>query len=124
MDPPMKRLSSAPAGSLEATARHVLVKQTGAYPWEGIFRRRSIKPFDRLRLAIPAQDVIASLHKNARPAMQQALWLLAVAVNRFRNEEGIGHGRPLPAAVTEQEARLSIQAMALVSQLLLDALDS
>ena len=56
--------------------------------------------------------------------LQQALWLLAVAVNRFRNEEGIGHGRRLPATVTEEEARLSIQAMALVSQLLLDSLNS
>ena len=63
-----------------------------------------------------------SLDTDARAAMQQALWVLAVAVNRFRNEEGIGHGRPLPSTVSEEEARLSIQAMALVSQLLLDAL--
>lgn len=108
----------------EAIARHVLVKKTGAYPSEGNFPATLYQAFDRLQLAVPAQDVIAGLDKDARAAMQQALWLLAVAVNRFRNEEGIGHGRPLPATVTEEEARLSIQAMALVSQLLLDALDS
>jgi hypothetical protein len=109
---------------LEATARHVLVKKTGAYPTEGNFPATLYQTFDRLQLAVPSQDVITSLDKDARAAVQQALWLLAVAVNRFRNEEGVGHGRPLPATVTEEEARLSIQAMALVSQLLLDSLDS
>ena len=107
---------------LEATARHVLVTKTGVYPSEGNFPATLYQAFDRLQLAPPSQDAIQTLDKDARAAMQQALWLLAVAVNRFRNEEGIGHGRPLPATVSEEEARLSIQAMALVSQLLLDAL--
>jgi hypothetical protein len=109
---------------LEATARHALVTKTGAYPSEGNFPATLYQTFDRLQLAVPSQDAIKTLDKDARAAMQQALWLLAVAVNRFRNEEGIGHGRPLPATVSEEEARLSIQAMALVSQLLLDSLNS
>jgi hypothetical protein len=109
---------------LEATARHVLVTKTGAYPSEGNFPATLYQTFDRLELAPPSQDAMQSLDKDARAAMQQALWLLAFAVNRFRNEEGIGHGRPLPATVSEEEARLSIQAMALVSQLLLDSLGS
>lgn len=108
---------------LEATARHVLVTRTGAYPSGENFPATLYQTFDRLQLALPGQVAIQSLDSNARAAMQQALWLLAIAVNRFRNEEGIGHGRPLPANVSEEEARLSIQAMALVSQLLLDALD-
>lgn len=108
---------------LEATARHVLIAKTGAYPPEGNFPATLYQAFDRLQLAAPAPGVIQSLDNDARAAMQQALWLLAVAVNRFRNEEGIGHGRPLPATVTEAEARLSVQAMALASQLLLDTLD-
>jgi hypothetical protein len=102
----------------------VLVKKIGAYPSEGNFPATLYQTFDRLELAVPSQEAIESLDKNARAALQQALWLLAVSVNRFRNEEGIGHGRPLPTSVTEAEARLSIQAMALVSQLLLDALDA
>jgi hypothetical protein len=108
---------------VEATARHVLVETTGGYPAEGNFPATLYQAFDRLQLATPSTEIIQSLEEDARAAMQQALWLLAVAVNRFRNEEGIGHGRPLPATITEAEARLSIQAMALVSQLLLDALD-
>jgi len=109
---------------LEATARHVLVTKTGAYPSEGNFPATLYQTFDRLQLAPPSQEAMQSLDKDARAAMQQALWLLAYAVNRFRNEVGIGHGRPRPATVSEEEARLSIQAMALVSQLLLDSLGS
>jgi Abortive infection C-terminus len=109
---------------LEATARHVLVTKTGVYPPEGNFPATLYQAFDRLQLALPSQATIASLEQDARAALQQALWLLAVAANRFRSEEGIGHGRPLPASVTEEEARLSIQAMALVSQLLLDTLNT
>jgi hypothetical protein len=109
---------------VEATARHVLVRKTGAYPAAGNFPVTLYQTFDRLQLAVPTQAAMDSLDKDARAAMQQALWLLAFAVNRFRNEEGVGHGRPLPASVTEEEARQSIQAMALVSQLLLDTLDA
>lgn len=108
---------------VEATARHVLVKTTGAYPSGENFPATLFQAFDRLGLAAPPPAAMQALDKDARASTQQSLWLLAVAVNRFRNEEGIGHGRPLPASVTEEEARLSIQAMALVSQLLLDALD-
>jgi hypothetical protein len=84
---------------LEATARHVLVTRTGAYPPDN-FPATLYQTFDRLQLALPSNDAIQSLDKDARAAMQQALWLVAYAVNRFRNEGGIGHGRPLPATVS------------------------
>ncbi len=55
--------------------------------------------------------------------MQQSLWLLGCAVNRLRNEEGTGHGRPFLPTITDREARLAIQAMGVASQLLLDAME-
>lgn len=53
--------------------------------------------------------------------MQQAALLLAPAVNRFRNAEGGGHGRPEVAAITDAKASVIGLAAVLVTQLLLNA---
>jgi len=55
-------------------------------------------------------------------AVQQCLWVLGFAVNRLRNKEGIGHGRPFPPNLSDEEAKLAVQAMGIVSQMLLDRL--
>jgi hypothetical protein len=51
--------------------------------------------------------------------MQQAVFLLAVAVNRLRNAQGTGHGRPYPPSITARQAELATQGIALASELLL-----
>lgn len=106
---------------LEATARHVLVASTGAYPTGANFPATLYQAFDRLGLATPAPTALDALDADAKRAMQQALWLLGCAVNRLRNQEGTGHGRPFVATVNDSEARLAIQAMGVIAQLLLDA---
>lgn len=53
-------------------------------------------------------------------AVQWAIFLLALSVNRFRHAEGEGHGRPHVAATTEAHASLVSLAAALVTQPLLD----
>jgi hypothetical protein len=64
--------------------------------------------------------------KKASPTAQEqmdlALYELACAVNRLRNREGTGHGRPFLPSVTQTQARTAIQSMGLVAARLLDAL--
>jgi len=62
------------------------------------------------------------MDKDPYKAMQQALFLLACAVNRLRNDRGDGHGRPEPSVATTLEGRLSSTSAGLVCELLLTAL--
>jgi hypothetical protein len=54
--------------------------------------------------------------------MDLALYDLACAVNRLRNRQGTGHGRPFEPTVTQAQARTAVQSMGLVVARLLDAL--
>ena len=105
----------------EATARHVLKEITGEYLTAGPranFPTALYYAFDVLGLA----GVQAELDKDPYRALQQALFLLACAVNRLRNDRGDGHGRPEPSVATALEGRLSTQSAGLVCELLLTAL--
>lgn len=107
---------------LEATARQALVVATGSYPSSTDFPTTLYQAFDRLSLAVPPSDVAGRLDPDPTRAIDQCLWLLGVSVNKLRNAEGTGHGRPFPARVTAEQGRRAIQSMGLVSQLLLDAM--
>lgn len=106
----------------EATARHVLRERTGAYPQHANFPVTLFNAYSTVGLAMPGKDAIDGLSANPREALQQAVLLLALAVNRFRNAEGEGHGRPDLATTTEAEVSLLGQAAAIVTQMLLDAI--
>jgi hypothetical protein len=41
----------------------------------------------------------------------------------MRNKEGTGHGRPWLPAITDNQAKMAVQLMGMVSELLLDKLD-
>lgn len=106
----------------EAAARHVLKERTGDYPTHANMTTTLYSAFLSVGMAVPDQELLGRLDKNPRSAIQQAVWILAFAVNRFRNAEGEGHGRPEPATATDPEAGAVGLAAALVTQLLLDAL--
>jgi hypothetical protein len=104
---------------VEATARHMLVQTTGAYPVSADFPTTLYQAFDRLGLATNP-ELLQRLDRNPQLAIEQSLYLLANAVNRLRNAEGTGHGRPFPSSVSAQQASLAIQSMGIISQMLLD----
>jgi hypothetical protein len=95
---------------IEATARHVLVETTGAYQGAMSFPATLYQAFDRLGLTPAPPAVMQALGGDPRAQFQQALYLLACAVNRLRNAEGTGHGRPAAASVEGRDARLLSQA--------------
>jgi Abortive infection C-terminus len=105
---------------IEATARHVLVETTGAYHGSMNFPATLYQAFDRLGLAAAPPAVAQRLSTDPHAQFEQPLYLLAV--NRLRNAEGTGHGRPSLASVGTRQARLLNQASGLVSQCLLDRL--
>ena len=108
----------------EAAARHALKERTGSFPTHGNFPVTLYSAYSSLGLSMPSKDVIDALPKDPREAVQQVVLLLALAVNRFRNAEGEGHGRPDLQSTTDAEASIVGLAAAIVTQLLLDSLSS
>lgn len=111
----------------EATARHVLEERTGSYPVggpAGSFPVTLSNAFATIGFALPTTTV--QLDSDPHREVQQCLFLLGVAVNRLRNDAGVGHGRPGPPrktrALTPAEARLVARATALIAGALLDEL--
>jgi hypothetical protein len=105
---------------LEATAAHVLVEVWSNNNPPHVFPALLGQAFVALGLKT-SQDK-AQADEPAQHGMQRALFDAACAVNRFRNKEGTGHGRPWLPTVTSEEAQAAAQTMGIVSGLLLNAL--
>jgi hypothetical protein len=73
-------------------------------------------------MATPPHNLEQQLSRDPWEQIEQCLWLIGCAVNRLRNADGSGHGRPVPATVTPHQASVSIQAMGLLSEVLLERL--
>ena len=69
-------------------------------------------------LATPPGDLLDAwenkLHPDPRKRLEQTVHLVGLAVNKLRNREGTGHGRPFLPSVTDKEAKVAIEAMGLV----------
>lgn len=104
---------------LEATAAHVLVERFGTYPATDNFPTLLGQAFTALGLATTERaDESALDHFNRR------LYDLGCAVNRLRNKEGTGHGRPFLSTVTDDEARAAVEAMGVVADRMLSRLEA
>jgi hypothetical protein len=102
---------------VEAVAAHVLVQRFGNYSNNANFPTLLGQAFVAAGLC-----AIRKEHPTPQEQMDLALYDLACAVNRLRNREGTGHGRPFVATVTLSQARTAVQSMGLVAARLLDAL--
>lgn len=103
---------------VEATAAHVLVERTGAYPTTANFPTLLGQAFVDLGLAYDTQAA-----KTPRDRLDAALYAAALAANTLRNKEGTGHGRPFLSTVTRSEAKITIGVMGVVAERLLLALE-
>lgn len=110
----------------EAVARHVLEQHLGSYPTRGQgsnFPFTLSQAFSLIGWSVPPAPTAVP---DPRQGVEQALFQLATAVNRLRNEVGTGHGRPSASSATRplspSEARLVARATALVAGALLDSL--
>src|SRR5712692_1457191 len=103
---------------LEAVARHVLVERASGYNEHMPFPGTLLAAFQALSIAIDDRQVVAAQKQlSADPVEQvhETLYLLGVAVNRLRNSQGTGHGRPVPASLSPRDARTVAEAIGLVA---------
>ena len=113
-------LSGTGKDLLEATAAHVISMIFGTYPQQANFPTLLGQAFVALGLATP-EDQPSSTESYQR-SMERGMYQVAVGVNRLRNKQGTGHGRPWVADITSAEAEAAIVLSGTVAGYMLDKL--
>ena len=106
---------------LEATAAHVLMEKWGSYSAGNNFPTLWGQAFIACGLKTTYQPAQAT--ETYMQRLERSFYEAACAVNTMRNKEGTGHGRPWLPAITDNQAKMAVQLMGMVSELLLDKLD-
>jgi hypothetical protein len=105
---------------VEATAAHVLVETQGSYP-QTTFDALLGMAFVAVGMTTP-QDK-SKLGESPLAEIDRGLFTSACGVNKLRNKQGVGHGRPWLPSVTNEEARQAVGVMGSVSARLLYCLE-
>lgn len=101
---------------MEAVAKFAIYRSRGVYPSQMNFPTLMGQAFMELGLAIPGKTDIG---ERAACKMERSLYDLACSINRLRNNEGTGHGRPFLPDVTDEEAKVAIESIGIISEYLL-----
>ncbi|MES1951648.1 hypothetical protein S4A8_12377 [Salinisphaera sp. S4-8] len=115
-------LSGTSKDLLEATAAHVIRTKYGSYPQQANFPALLGQAFIALEMATP-EDPPSSTESPYR-VMERGMYQSAVGVNRLRNKEGSGHGRPWVASLGVVEAEAAIELAGVIAGYMLDKLDN
>lgn len=102
---------------MEATAAHVLMTLNGSYPQGANFEGLLGMAFVVLNLTAPAMPIQPG--ESGVKAMERGLFTAAVGVNRLRNKQGTGHGRPWLPTVADEEIKAAIEIVGSVSAYML-----
>ncbi|EKN4748084.1 abortive infection family protein [Yersinia enterocolitica] len=115
-------LSGTSKDLLEATAAHILTQKYGSYPQQSNFQALLGQAFIALDLATPADEYKAS--ETPQKSMERGLYHSAIGINRLRNKQGSGHGRPWLPSITGSEAKAAIEMAGIIAGYMLDKLEA
>lgn len=102
---------------LEATAAHALMTVNGSYPTGANFQSLLGMAFVAMGLAVP--EMPEQPGESPIKVMERGMFTSAIGVNRLRNKQGTGHGRPFLPSLTEDEAKTAIEIMGCVASYVL-----
>ena len=105
---------------MEAVAAHVLQELWGQYPSTVNFPTLLGQAFTALDLATTAEKEESGEHP--RRNMERKMYDLACAINRLRNKQGTGHGRPWLPDLKPDEAKAAIEFIGTISERMLNEL--
>jgi len=105
---------------MEAVAAHVIQEIWGQYPTTANFPTLLGQAFTFLDMSTPTDKEVAGEHP--RKNMERRMYNLACAINRLRNKQGAGHGRPWLPDLEPAEAKASIEFIGVLSERLLSEL--
>jgi hypothetical protein len=115
-------LSGTGKDLLEATAAHVITTKYGSYSQQSNFPALLGQAFVALGLATPEDP--PKTDEAPHRVMERGLYQAAVGVNRLRNREGTGHGRPWVPGLSEAEAAAAIEIAGVVAGYMLEKLSA
>jgi hypothetical protein len=101
---------------LEATAAHVLEVTKGDYPTGANFHMLLGLAFIALDLGVPEK---IDPGESPVKGIERGMFMSAIGVNKLRNKQGTGHGRPWLPTLTDEEAKASIEIVGSVSAYML-----
>jgi len=107
---------------LEATAAHALVTVNGSYPTGANFQTLLGMAFVAMGLTVP--EMPEQPGESPIKAMERGMFASAIGVNRLRNKQGTGHGRPFLPSLSAEEAKAAIEIMGCVASYLLAKLSA
>jgi len=115
-------LSGTGKDLVEATAKHIIQTKFGSHPTNANFPTLMGQAYAALNMATP--ETPREKDEAAVRDYERAVFHMAVAINRVRNEEGTGHGRLCLSALSAEESRSIIESVGVVAEFLLSRLDS
>lgn len=105
---------------MEAVAAHVLQELWGQYPTTANFPTLLGQAFTALGLSTSADK--GETGEHPRKNMERKMYDLACSINRLRNKQGTGHGRPWLPDLSNDEAKASIEFIGTISERMLNEL--
>jgi hypothetical protein len=102
---------------LEATAAHVIAEKSGGAATTHNFPTLLAQAFFTLGLATPGTKPDPA--EAVQRSVERSLFELACAINRLRNKQGTGHGRPFLPTLKPSEARAAVESMGMIAEYLL-----
>lgn len=108
---------------MEAVAAYVILKKMGSYPTQANFPTLLGQAFMMVGVATPHDKTGSNLPEPAIHRFEKSLYELACSINKLRNKEGTGHGRPFVSNLSREEAHSAIEGIALVAEYLLNKLE-
>ncbi len=114
-------LSGTGKDLLEATAAHILQTKYGSYPNGANFQGLLGQAYIALGLAVPEQSPQPG--ESPTKALERAMFETACAINRLRNKQGTGHGRPWLPTLSKTEATAAIEMVGSIASYLLSKLN-
>lgn len=105
---------------MEAVAAHIIVEKYGNYPMSSNFPTLLGQAFVILGMATSQDKKVEREH--SRKEIERNLYDLACSINRLRNKQGTGHGRPWIPDLKDDEAKEAIQLIGLISDKMLKKL--
>jgi len=105
---------------MEAVAAHVIQELWGQRPTRANFPFLLGQAFTALDFGTSASTEEQGEHP--RKNMERKMYDLACSINRLRNKQGTGHGRPWTPDLTNEEARAAIEFIGTISERMLNEL--
>lgn len=106
---------------MEAVAAHAIQELWGSYPSTANFPNLLGQAFMALDMATPAQPPIKGEHQRCR--LERSLYETACSINTLRNKQGTGHGRPWTPDLRHSEAKVAVEFIGVITELMLDNLE-